>query len=65
MITDCGSPTAPTNGTVQEPAEGTHYGQQATYSCDAGYTLSGSAQARCKADGSWEAAPTCVVGGKA
>jgi CUB/sushi domain-containing protein len=59
-IVDCGTLTAPTNGSVSAPK--TTYGQVATYSCMTGYGPSGSATRTCQASGAWDGmAPTCVV----
>ncbi len=53
------SATAPTNGSVD--ATTTTYGLTVTYSCDAGYTLSGTATRTCNADGTLsDVAPTCM-----
>jgi hypothetical protein len=50
---------APTNGTVT-PTMGTT-GTVATYSCNAGYSLTGNATQTCQADGTWSGtAPTCT-----
>ena len=58
VLVDCGGLSAPTNGKVSVPS--TTYGSQATYSCDSGYTLSGSATTSCQASGAWSSsAPTC------
>src|SRR5262249_28751942 len=52
--------TAPTNGTVT-PTSGTT-GTVATYACNTGFTLSGSAMRTCQTDGTWGgSAPTCVA----
>ncbi len=56
---DCGALTAPENGAVAAPS--TSGGATATYSCDAGFTLSGAAARTCQASGEWSgSAPTCV-----
>ena len=58
-IKDCGILTPPANGAVSTP-EGTTFGATATYSCDAGYTLNGSAATMCDASGNWtNPPPTC------
>jgi len=60
-IIDCGPPPALANGAVSAPI--TTYGSTATYSCTAtGYHLSGNATRTCQADISWSGtAPTCVL----
>ncbi|MBI5498035.1 MAG: choice-of-anchor D domain-containing protein [Deltaproteobacteria bacterium] len=56
---DCGSLTSPTNGTVSAPT--TTYGSTATYSCNAGYPISGSSTRTCGTGGFWSGtAPSCV-----
>ncbi|XP_035690033.1 CUB and sushi domain-containing protein 3-like [Branchiostoma floridae] len=56
----CPALTAPTNGGV---SGGNSYGSMATFTCDAGYSLSGSATLTCQADTTWSAAsPTCTIG---
>ncbi len=58
-IVDCGSPTAPENGTADTP-DGTEYGDSAIFGCDPAYTLQGDATRECGEDGSWSGAtPTC------
>jgi hypothetical protein len=58
VIKDCGTVKAPTNGAVA--ATTTTYGSTATFSCGAGYLLSGAAAITCQPDGAWSAAaPTC------
>lgn len=50
--------SAPTNGAVS-PTSGV-FGTQATYLCNAGYSLAGSATRTCQADQSWSlSAPVC------
>ena len=57
---DCGILTNPTNGQVMTPS-GTTFNNLATYSCDTGYGLSGSATRVCGSDGLWTPdAPTCL-----
>ncbi|XP_035691422.1 CUB and sushi domain-containing protein 1-like [Branchiostoma floridae] len=52
--------TAPTNGGV---SGGNSYGDVATFTCDSGYSLSGSATLTCQADTTWDgASPTCAAG---
>lgn len=51
---------APANGSVSHTTRRT--GQSATFSCDAGYTLVGSATVTCQPDGTWSASsPTCMA----
>lgn len=63
---DCASPVtcvgavAPGNGGVS--ASSAVYGASVTYSCDAGYTLSGATSRICQANGTFDgAAPTCAA----
>lgn len=57
---DCGPLTAPTNGSVSTPT--TTYGSTATYSCDAGYALTGTSTRTCQATTAWsDTAPTCTL----
>lgn len=59
IIKDCGSLTNPPNGIVSFLA-GTSYGQTATYTCNRGYTMSGSPSRQCAEDGVWTgSAPVC------
>jgi hypothetical protein len=59
-IKNCGTLANPTNGTVSAPA--TTYGSTATYSCAAGYNMSGSATRTCQDTATWSGtAPTCVI----
>ncbi|XP_035691423.1 P-selectin-like [Branchiostoma floridae] len=52
--------TAPTNGGV---SGGNSYGDVATFTCDSGYSLSGSATLTCQADTTWDGvSPTCAAG---
>lgn len=54
---------APTDGAVDTSA-GTTFGEVATYSCDTGYGLVGTAQRTCQADGSWDGnPPICQIAG--
>ena len=55
---DCGTLINPQNGQVTLTA--TTFMSTATYSCNAGYNLSGSATRTCEASGTWsDTAPTC------
>jgi len=59
-LVDCGYPAALGNGSVS--GRFTTYGSVATYSCAAGYALSGSAVRTCQANGMWSGtAPVCVI----
>ena len=56
---NCGLLTDPTNGQV-DTSSGTTFGSTATYTCDTGYTLSGSQSRTCRADGNWTSTePLC------
>ena len=56
---NCGPLTAPANGAVNVP--NTLFGSTATYSCRAGYKVSGSASRTCGASGAWSSIdPVCV-----
>ena len=52
LVVDCGPLTNPDNGQVST-SSGTTFGSRATYTCDTGYTLSGSQIRTCGADGVW------------
>ena len=56
---DCGTPPTITNGSPGTPTSTTFRGT-VIYSCDNGYTLSGSATVTCLASGSWSTTPTCI-----
>ena len=53
----CGNPPPVDNGL--RTFRGTLYQDTATYSCNSGYLLSGSATVTCQASGSWSTRPTC------
>ena len=56
---DCGGLTQPANGQVT--LNGTVYDSRATYTCDDGFSLVGSASRVCQADGSWSPnPPSCL-----
>ena len=58
-VVNCGSLTNPDNGQV-DTFVGTTFGSTATYTCDTGYTLSGSQTRTCGADGLWTSSePFC------
>ena len=60
VLGDCGALTNPENGSVSAPT--TTYGSTATYTCNTGYNLSGSATRSCQDDGTWRGdAPTCPI----
>ena len=62
LFSDCGSLADPADGTVNAPV--TTYESEATFSCNTGYTLQGSATLTCQADTSWDnAPPTCLING--
>jgi len=58
----CDAPAAPTNGTVT-PSTGTvAYNASATYACNGGYQLTGTAARVCNGVNTWAtAAPTCAA----
>ena len=59
VIANCPGLPGPNGGTVF--AATLTYGSTATYSCFAGYTLSGAQTRLCQSDGTWSgAAPTCI-----
>ena len=59
-IVDCGSLASPSSGSVS--ASSTTDGAAATYSCFAGYALTGSAIRICQQNGMWSGtAPSCAV----
>ena len=56
---DCGPLNNPNNGQVNVSPE-TTIGSIATYTCDIGYTLSGSQSRTCGVDGNWTSSePFC------
>src|SRR5262249_21389655 len=58
-IKNCGALTGPTNGSVS--ATVTTYGATATYSCNSGFDVVGTATRTCGADGTWSSsAPSCA-----
>ncbi len=56
-------PSAPANGTVTTPTGTGMTGDTVTYTCNAGFTLTGSASASCQPSGTWSAAPVCAAQG--
>ena len=58
-VVDCGPLVHPRNGRVNTDS-GTTYNSVATYSCNEGYYLNGSASRTCMANMEWSPlAPTC------
>ena len=58
---DCGAPPSPSNGSVSFGS--TTYTAVASYSCDAGFSLSGSATRTCQSSATWSGStPTCSGG---
>ncbi|XP_055511062.1 sushi, von Willebrand factor type A, EGF and pentraxin domain-containing protein 1-like isoform X2 [Leucoraja erinacea] len=61
QIIRCGPPQPVANGTVLPRGEGT-YGQQAVYSCNQGYTLTGERTITCTDTGHWShPTPNCTA----
>uniref|UniRef100_A0A8W8JNR8 Sushi, von Willebrand factor type A, EGF and pentraxin domain-containing protein 1 n=1 Tax=Magallana gigas TaxID=29159 RepID=A0A8W8JNR8_MAGGI len=58
QITYCSTPPAVPNG-ILKSATGGKVGDNATYECNGGFTLSGSATIQCQENGMWEAKPSC------
>jgi Notch-like protein len=60
---NCGGLGTITNGTIStSPPSSTTFGTTATYACNTGYMLSGSATRTCQANATWSGtAPTCVA----
>ena len=61
LVNDCGPLNHPDNGQV-DASSGTTFGSTATYTCDTGYTLSGSQSRTCGADGMWTSTQTYCEG---
>jgi hypothetical protein len=60
VIANCPALPGPTDGSVFAPV--LTYGATATYSCDAGYTMTGSNTRICQPNGTWDgSAPTCTI----
>ena len=51
-VVDCGPLTAPDNGQANTSC-GTTFGSTVTYTCNTGYTLSGSESGTCEDNGMW------------
>ena len=63
IVIDCGPLTAPSKGQVNT-SSGTIFGSTAMYTCDTGYTLSGSQTRTCEAGGNWSSIdPVCILKG--
>ena len=58
-IVPCGVLAAPANGAVSSPGVSGNYGDTRTWSCNTGYT--GSGTVTCQASGSWSPTPTCTI----
>ena len=58
-VVDCGPAPSITNGSPGTP-DMTTFGGTVTYTCDNGFTLSGSAMITCLATGSWSTPPSCT-----
>ena len=58
VVTYCRTPPAIPNG-ILKSASGPRVGDNATYECNGGFTLSGSSMIKCQEDGTWETTPTC------
>ena len=59
VVTNWGPLTDPDNGQV-DTSPGTTFGSTATYTCDTGYTLSGSQTRTCGENGNWTSSePIC------
>ena len=57
-VVNCGSPPSISNGSPGTPTS-TNYQGEVTYSCNTGYSRSGSATVTCLASGSWSTRPIC------
>ena len=59
IAVNCGVLTNPTNGQVNTSSR-TTFGSTGAYTCDTGYSLSGSQTRTCGADGNWTSSePIC------
>ena len=59
---DCGNLTDPTNGSVSFTL--TTYNELVSYTCDPGFTLTGSSSRICQQDATWSSsAPNCIIKG--
>lgn len=57
-VTYCSTPPAIQNG-ILKSATGGKVGDNATYECNGGFTLGGSATIQCQKNGMWENQPSC------
>ncbi|KAH3829240.1 hypothetical protein DPMN_131234 [Dreissena polymorpha] len=57
---DCANAPTVSHATVVVPS-GTLVGAHATYTCNSGYVLSGSAAIQCQIDGEWSKLPICYI----
>ncbi len=61
VVPTCGQLSSPVNGALSL-SSGVSEGSVATYTCDTGFTLTGSATRTCTSDGEWTpAAPVCLT----
>lgn len=60
---ECPPPVSPLNGRINEQRTVWRTGDRVTYTCNAGFPLSGSAQAICQANGEYSTEPP-QCGGK-
>ena len=61
LLTDCGVLQLPCDGPVHVDITGTMYGDEATFSCDNGFTVAGQNTSECQANGEWSGnIPYCV-----
>ncbi|XP_064386691.1 protein lev-9-like [Halichondria panicea] len=58
-VVSCGVPRIVKEGSSN--FTGTTFGETATYSCNNGYHISGSAEIICQADANWDAEPECLL----
>ena len=62
IFIDCGNLTDPTNGSVSFTL--TTYNELVSYTCDPGFTLTGSSSRICQQDATWSSsAPNCIIKG--
>ena len=62
-IADCGKPNNISDGNVSAEG-GTTYGEKATYICNKGYYINGSATVACTTNGWNDTAPACIYHGR-
>ena len=63
-LIDCGTLPNPDNGGVSYSNGVTTYQEVATFTCDAGYILTGVVTRTCLASGNWDgSSPVCVIKG--